>query len=74
MFWELVPHTLHEIINVVGHWPNKVSITCVEGKTNESEISLNILDIGTDLGDELQGVVNINSIPLTNSTTLLIPI
>ena len=43
---ELIPHTLHAIINVVGHRPNKVS-TGVEGKTRECGISHNILDIGT---------------------------
>ena len=48
MFRELVPHTLHGIINVVGHWPNKVSTIGVEGKTCESGISPNILDIGTN--------------------------
>ena len=47
MFWELVPHTLHGTIGVVGHWPNKISTTGVEGRTGESGISHNILDIGT---------------------------
>ena len=48
MFEVLVPHTLHGMISVVGHWPNKVSTTCVEGKTGDSGISPNILDIGID--------------------------
>jgi hypothetical protein len=49
MFQEYLPTwSLHVIINVVGHWPNKVSTTCVEGKIGESGvISPNILDIGT---------------------------
>ena len=36
------------MIGVVGHWPNKVPTTGVEGKIGESGISHNILDIGTD--------------------------
>ena len=47
MFRELVPHIVHVIINVVGHWSNKISTIGVEGKTGESGISPNILDIGT---------------------------
>jgi hypothetical protein len=46
MFRELIPHTLHGIIDVVGHQPNKVSTISVEAKTSENGISPNILDIG----------------------------
>ena len=49
MFRELVPHALHGTINVVGHWPNKVSTTSVEGKNGENGISPNNLDIGPNL-------------------------
>ena len=48
MFWEWVPHTLHGIISVVGHWPKKISIIRVESKFGENGISHNILDIGTN--------------------------
>jgi hypothetical protein len=58
----------------VGSDQNKVSSKSVDGTTGDSGISIIILDIGTNLGDELQGLVNIDNIPLTNSTTLLIPI
>ena len=43
----------------------------VDGTTGESGISTIILDMGTYLGDALQGLMNIDSIPLTSSTTLL---
>ena len=46
MFQDIVPHPLHGIISVVGHWPNKVYTTYVKGKIGESGISPNILDIG----------------------------
>ena len=52
---------------------NIVPSKSVDDTTGESGISTIILDIETNLGDELQGLVNINSIPLTDSTTLLIP-
>ena len=41
---------------------------------NELQGLVIILDIGIDLGNELWDLVNTNSIPLTYSTTLLIPI
>ena len=58
----------------MGTNQNKVPSMSVDGTTDESGMSTIILDIETDLGDELQGLVNTNRIPLTDSTTLLIPI
>ena len=49
---------------------NIVSSISVDGTTDERGIFIIILDIGTCLGDELQGLGNTDSIPLTNSTTL----
>ena len=57
----------------MGTDPNIVSSKSVDATIGESGISTIILDIGIDLGGELQGLVNTNSIPLTSSTTLLIP-
>ena len=48
---------------------NRVSSMSVGGTTSESGISTIILDIRTNLGDELQGLVNTNSISLIDSTT-----
>jgi hypothetical protein len=58
----------------VGTEQNKISSMSVDGAIGESGMSIIVLDIGTNLGDELQDLVNIDSIPLTNSTTLFIPI
>ena len=58
----------------MGTDQNIVSSMSVDGTIGESGISTIILDIGTNLGIELQGLVNIDSIPLIDSTTLLIPI
>ncbi len=53
---------------------NIVSSMSVKDTSGGSGILTIILDIGMDLRDELHGLVNIDSNPLTNSTTLLIPI
>jgi hypothetical protein len=58
----------------VGIDQNKVSNWSVDGVIGESGISTIILDVGTDLADELQGLLNNDNIPLTNLTTILLPI
>ena len=58
----------------MGTVQNIVSNMSVDGTTGESGISTIILDIGTNFGDELQGLVNTDSIPLIDSTTVVIPI
>ena len=50
--------------------PSILSSRSVDGTIGESGISTIILHIGIDLGDELHGLVNTDSIPLTNSTTI----
>ena len=61
------------ILDRVGTDQNIVSSKNVDGTNGESGISTIILDIRPNLGDELRNLVNIDSLPLTNSTTLLIP-
>ena len=61
MFRESVPNTLHGIINVVGHWPNKVFTTCIEDKTNEGGISPNIVVIGIDEVTNLRALWTLTS-------------
>jgi hypothetical protein len=51
-----------------------MSSKSVDGTTGESGISTIVLGIGTNVGDELQGHVNTNHIPLIDSTTILISI
>ena len=51
---------------------NIISSMSVNDTSGESGILTIILDIGIDLTDELQVLVNIDSNPLTNSTILLI--
>jgi hypothetical protein len=58
----------------VGINQNKISSWSVDESIGESGISTIILDIGTNLVNELQGLMNNNRIPFTNSTTILIPI
>ena len=53
---------------------NKVSSTIIDGYIRESGISTIILNMGIDLEDELQGLMNTDSISLTNSTTTLMAI
>ena len=48
---------------------NIVSSMSINDTSGESGILTIILDIGIDLRDELQGLVNIDSNPLTNSTS-----
>jgi hypothetical protein len=58
----------------VGINQNKISSWSVDESIGESGISTIILDIGTNLVNELQGLMNNNRIPSTDSTTILIPI
>ena len=71
--WLLINLNDHRL-DWVGIDQNTISSMCVEGTIGECGIFIIIIDIGTNLGDELQGLVNIDSIPLIDSTTLPIPI
>ena len=52
---------------------NKVSGTWIDGYIGESGISTIFLNIGIDLGDDIHGLMNIDSISITKSTTPLTP-
>jgi hypothetical protein len=58
----------------VGTIQNRVSIKSADGTIGDSEISTIIVDIGTNLGYELQGLVNTDNVPLIYLTALMIPI
>ena len=72
--YQLIFNLNDHILDKMGVDQNIVSNKNVDGTNGESGISTIILYIKPNWGDKLQNLVNINSIPLTNSTTLLIPI